>query len=408
MLSAQTRDTGDALNSAQVHMVIMLWATYAAFYLGRLNLSPALPEVADFLQIGLGEIGILGNVFFWCYAVGQVISGQLGSFFQPQRIVLVGLILVAAANIGFAFQTTLVMMAVLWGINGFAQSMGWGPILRILSSKTNSAQKRRLALWFSLTFQVGTSLAWGIAAVLIARGGFRPAFLVPGLFLLLVALLWQLRGPRIQENDATGTRSKNTVIDLADDLRRIFPMLLVAGLIGFIYVGFLLWLPTLVRDQAFLPPAFSGVLTAVIPLIGIPGMLLSGQLLTRQTSLFRSIAQLLAALLVCLAWSAAMSGRLQIVPILLAVMFASGLAGLLLSAAPMLLVAPDRVSSAGGLITAVWSIAGGLAGTTVGSLAESSGWGAVFFLWMANAAAAIIITLAASRLMRHEEVISDG
>lgn len=390
----------DPLTSVQIRMVSFLWVSYAAFYLGRLNISPALPEIADSLQIGLGEVGILGNVFFWCYAIGQIISGQLGSIFSPHRVVLVGLVLVALANIGFAFQTTLLMMAVLWGINGFAQSMGWGPILRILSSKTTDEQKHRLALVFSMTFQIGTSLAWGLSAVLIVVSGYRLSFLVAGFILLVMAIFWYVRGLDAEVDETQPSTTKISFADIANDIRQIFPMLLVSMLIGFIYVSFLLWLPTLIQNWEFLPNVFGGLLTVIVPLIGIPGMMLSGRLLAWQSNLFTTIAQLLLAMLICLGLSAMSTGIYQIVPILLTVMFVSGLAGLLLSAAPMLLVASHRVASAGGLLTAVWGLSGGFAGSVVGSLVDTSGWEAVYGLWMINTVLALGIIAGVAWQMR--------
>ncbi|MEL6149954.1 MAG: MFS transporter, partial [Chloroflexota bacterium] len=65
-----------ALSGEQQRVVWIAWLTYAMFYLGRLNISPALPAIAESLDIGLGEVGLLGTVFFWCYALGQFINGQ--------------------------------------------------------------------------------------------------------------------------------------------------------------------------------------------------------------------------------------------------------------------------------------------------------------------------------------------
>jgi sugar phosphate permease len=98
--------------------------------------------------------------------------------------------------------------------------------------------------------------------------------------------------------------------------------------------------------------------------------------------------------------SAALSEILQMLAVLMAVVFASGLAGLLLSAAPMLLVPQSRVSSAGGLLTSVWSVSGGLAGAVVGSVAEDHGWTMVFNLWTANTLVAILVVLIASRWLQ--------
>lgn len=398
--SPKATNSNVILSSEQFRNVAFMWGTYAAFYLGRLNLSPALPDIAKTLDIGLGEVGILGNVFFWCYALGQIINGQLGSILRPHWVILPGLLLVAIVNIGFAFQSSLIFMAILWGINGFAQSMGWGPMLHILSSHTTKPQKRRLATVFSMSFQVGTAISWGLAVVLISWGGFRLAFLIPGLLLLMVAFVWWLVG--LDAERITTERNVTTLNDIVDDIRCLFPMLLIASSIGFIYIGFLIWLPTFVQSWAFLETNLAGLLTAIIPLVGIPGMYLSGRLLSRQANLAHTTTQLLVGLLIALIISGTTSNFVQMIAIMSAVMFASGLAGILLSASPMLLVSSQRVSSAGGLLTAVWSIAGGLAGTTVGTLADNHGWTMVFNLWIATTVIAIIIVLITSGRIQNQ------
>ncbi|MCB9450973.1 MAG: MFS transporter [Anaerolineaceae bacterium] len=388
-----TQQPGNALSGQQITNVAIMWGIYAAFYLGRLNLSPALPAIAGSLKIGLGEVGILGNVFFWSYAAGQIINGQVGSLVRPHKVVLAGLLLVAAANIGFAMQTSLGMMVIFWGVNGFAQSMGWGPMLRILSSHIPGSQKRRISTLFSMSFQVGTSVAWGLAALLITIGDFRLAFIVPGVLLLGIALFWRLTG--LDSEQRPLVRQQSSLSAVIADIRQLFPALLIAAFIGFVYIGFLIWLPTFIQSTDFLPNSINTILTALVPLVGIPGMLLAGRLLARQSSLFLTLTQVLLGLLICLLISSTTTALIQFIALLGAVMLASGIAALALSTVPMLLVTADRVSSAGGLITAIWSVAGGLAGTVVGSLAERSGWTAVFYLWIGCTLAAVVVALLA-------------
>jgi len=271
-------------------------------------------------------------------------------------------------------------------------------MLRILSAHISTDQKRHISTVFSMSFQVGTSIAWGLAALLITLGDFRLAFLIPGILLLFVAVFWRIAGldgeSEFDERE-TIIWQKFSVKVIFDDMRRLFPMLIVAACIGFVYVGFLIWLPTFIQEWDFLPDGMSKGLTAFVPLVGIPGMLLSGQLLSRQSNLFKTLIQMMLGLFVCLWISATTSAFVQMTSVLGAVMLASGLAGLLLSAAPMLLVEQQRVSSAGGLLTAIWSIAGGMAGTFIGTLVESSGWTAVFNLWMTCTFAAFFVVLTA-------------
>ncbi|MEL7235376.1 MAG: hypothetical protein AAGK74_12825, partial [Chloroflexota bacterium] len=101
-----------------------------------------------------------------------------------------------------------------------------------------------------------------------------------------------------------------------------------------------------------------------------------------QGNVLLTIGMFMVTLLLMLLASSLMTTAVQIVFVLVAMMLVSGLAGLILGSAPMLLVSQERVSSAGGLLTMAWSIAGGLAGTVVGAVAENYGWTSVFVLWL--------------------------
>lgn len=369
-------------------LIAITWLTYASFYLGRLNISPTLPVIADDLGIGLGRVGLLGTIFFVSYALGQFIVGQIGNILNPRLIIFAGLVIVSLANILFSTQSSLLILAILWAVNGFAQAMGWGPMLRILSSQLNPAQLKRISVFFSISFQIGTAVAWGLAGFLLTDNVWQNAFLIPGIILLIVSLLWLASGINVKED--SGVPADFNLPAIVSDVKQLFPILITTACTGFIYIGILLWLPTLMREWQFIPDGFSQLTTALVPLVGIPGMLIAGVFLARQFEVKRTILVFLFVLLACLTLSYFTSSIIQGLLVLATVMVASGLAGLLLSSAPLLLSDKSRVSSAGGLLTAAWSAAGGLSGIIIGTVAENAGWSMVLLLWLGVAIGAII------------------
>ena len=149
------------LHSWQRNLVALAWLSYAAYYLGRVNLSPALPDMEGSLGVSKETLGLLGTAFFWSYAFGQLINGQLGDILSPRKIVFFGMLASAAVNFAFGLSSSLLLLAVLWGLNGYFQSTGWGPILRTIANWLSDEQRRRLATFF------GTSYILGNAAVLL-------------------------------------------------------------------------------------------------------------------------------------------------------------------------------------------------------------------------------------------------
>ena len=79
----------------------------------------------EYFSSDLGTIGVVSSALFWCYAFGQLVSGRLGSYFGYKKLMIVGILLSAILNVLISFQENLVLIAVLWGLNGFAQAMVW-------------------------------------------------------------------------------------------------------------------------------------------------------------------------------------------------------------------------------------------------------------------------------------------
>ena len=81
---------------------MILWITYASFYLGRINFSVALPRIMDDSGWTRADVGAIGTAFFWAYAIGQFINGQLGDRFGARLLITVGLTVSALMNLLFA------------------------------------------------------------------------------------------------------------------------------------------------------------------------------------------------------------------------------------------------------------------------------------------------------------------
>ena len=102
-----------------------LWITYGSFYLCRANMSIALPDIMKEFGYSKTDVGMIGSALFVTYAIGQFINGQLGDKFGARRFIALGIIVSAILNIAFGFTTALPVMIIIWGANGYFQSMGW-------------------------------------------------------------------------------------------------------------------------------------------------------------------------------------------------------------------------------------------------------------------------------------------
>lgn len=169
---------------------------YCFLYCTRLNIGSATPYL---VEDGWEEstIGILTGTLFWTYGIGQLVNGRLSELIGPSKFIIAAVVLSAAANILVATQDagSVVILAVIWGANGFFQSMGWTPGLAVLA-RWWPGKSRGFATGFANAFtgfgQVVASCAVMAAYAWAPQLGWRAGFLIPLCFSLAVLVIYLL------------------------------------------------------------------------------------------------------------------------------------------------------------------------------------------------------------------------
>ena len=376
-------------------MVGALSTTYGLFYLGRANISVVLPIIALDLGLSLVEVGALGTVFFWVYGIFQLISGEIGSRVSPFRIISIGLLATAIINLAFSFQTSLIAMLVLWGLNGMAQSGGWSPMVRILAERLDPERIKRASTLMPFGYVIGTAVTWTLIGTVSAGENWRIAFWLPGLLLLLVLVFWRVAG--IDAPKAKPSRFRPATV-LAE-ARGIAFIMIAAALVGFVRNGSLIWLPTYILDTELIAENLVGMVAALTQVIALLGLLLARRRVGSSDQVFVTAALMFSAAGVGFLLLTASSGLIAIALVAFAIMMLNGAFGLAVTSIPLLLAPPGRASSIAGTVNMMATLIGGTAGFAIGGLVELSGWAAVFGLWGA------LLLLAALLIWRrrHEE-----
>ena len=124
---------------------------YCTLYCVRLNLANAGAAMMEELGLTKADFGVLTGVLFWTYGIGQFVNGRLSEIVGPAKFVVASVVLSVAANVLMSFQSSIVVMAIIWGVNGFFQSMGWTSGVAILT-KWWPGSKRGFALGFANAF----------------------------------------------------------------------------------------------------------------------------------------------------------------------------------------------------------------------------------------------------------------
>ena len=179
------------------HAIIVLLGfsiLYCALYSGRLNMGLAIPVMIEEMGWTKEELGILTGILFWTYGMGHLFNGRLGEIFGINRFIVAGVILSAAANIFISFQSSLIIIAIAWGFNGYFQSMLWSPGMALIA-KWWPGKNRGLPQASQCFSGFGSVFAWiGVYfAFTVAPGmGWRAAFTIPMIGMLIFVVIYKI------------------------------------------------------------------------------------------------------------------------------------------------------------------------------------------------------------------------
>lgn len=166
---------------------------YMCIYCCRLNLASAMPLMMEEEGWSTVQLGLLTSTLFWTYGLGHLVNGRLGEIFGSNRFVIMSIILTIAANILLSFQHSIFAMAVIWGFNGYFQSMAWSPGMSALIKWWPGDTRgfaTGLAHAFSGAGQALCILSVTLAFALLPDMSWRSAFIVPAAFPLAMLIIY--------------------------------------------------------------------------------------------------------------------------------------------------------------------------------------------------------------------------
>ena len=222
-------------------ILLLCTTAYASIYIARLNLSVASPLFEKSGMMTTMQIGLMGSVFFVIYAAGRLLNGVVGDALPAKKLLIVGLAAVAVSNLAIGLLPPVAAIISLWGFNGLAQSMLWGPALRLVGDAyKDSPFRQTAAVILSSSIGIGSLLAIVLSSVL-SIVGLRALFIVPGLVVLAAALL--ITGLSADDGVAVSPNPgrPSALLRKRDILCMLFP----AAAHGIIKENLVLWAPLL-------------------------------------------------------------------------------------------------------------------------------------------------------------------
>jgi len=384
-----------------------LWVTYASFYLCRVNLAVAIPKIIEDTGFTRSAMGLLGSIFFVVYAAGQFINGQLGDRWNPRFLILTGAICSACASILFGFSSVFAVMAVLWGMNGYFQAMGWSSCVKVLTNWFPHSKKGMISGLFSTSYYLGNVLSWFLAGWLLLYFSWRVSFWVPAILFLGAAvqfLIFERNSPGSAgfKPEAVSAGAENP----AELVMQGLPLLSNPGLwqagfaamcLSIMSSGFIYWIPTYLYEEIGFSISGAAFRALVFPLAGCGGAKFAGWASDRLAGSKRSpvaAAMLSAAVFLVLLLPGIKGAGILIVALVALMGFAiNGPQMLLAVTLAMDFGGKEKSASTAGFIDAMSYVGAGIGAFTAGFLVDRFGWKTVFQFWAGVLIATILMVL---------------
>ena len=169
----------------------ILALAYFLVYFHRLSLSVVADDLIREMQTTASLMGLLGSVYFYCYALMQIPAGLLADSFGPRKTVTCSLILAAAGSMLFGMATSMGMAFLGRILVGFGVSAVFIPTMKILSQWFKAREFASMAGLLNAVGGAGVLAATWALAWMTACFGWRLSFLLIGLgTFVLAALIW--------------------------------------------------------------------------------------------------------------------------------------------------------------------------------------------------------------------------
>jgi len=222
--------------------------SYLSVYIARNVLSAVSPTLINNNLFDEDGIGTLSSIFFFAYAVGQLINGVIGDYFKSKYMISLGLVISGLASIFLPNFTQNALTAnILYGIMGFALAMIYAPLTKLIAENINQNHAVRCTLFLNFAAYFGTPIASGFALIFIWKNVFK----ISGIILIVMAMLSfiifsylefknVIKFKKIDKTNSNKNKSKIKVLIKRDIVR----FTLVSILTGVIRTTVLFWLPT--------------------------------------------------------------------------------------------------------------------------------------------------------------------
>ncbi len=261
---------------------VFIWILYALVYMTKNCFSGALADIVAEGALTLTEASIISGAFYLVYTPLQILGGVFADKYSPEKLITIGLLGSAAANLVIFFCQSFWIMLIAWCFSAAIQFSLWPAVYKIISSQLVRSDRSKMIFFISFASSGGLLLTYVVSA-LIPRWEYNFAISVVVLTSLAVVLLLFCKhlNPLIKPDKLPPTPVKDASEDAKGRGMGIMKLFLVSGCFAMLGVVLLRQMvengtktlsPTMLsQSYESISPMLGNLLNTLIILAGIVG-----------------------------------------------------------------------------------------------------------------------------------------
>lgn len=369
---------------------------YFASYMTRKNYSIVMADIIISEGITNADASLAATLSLISYGIGQIVSGILGDKFKPQNIILCGLSLTTLMNLFMPLADDFTMRSIIWFINGFAQSMLWPPLVRIMAATMDHGTYNKVCTNVNIAGISGTILLYiTSSAIWIKYFNWKYVFFSSAAVCAVIAVIWLIGFRKAASGQHLFEKEKKTDTNEKKENTLSFKKLLLSGFIfialaivaqGALRDGITDWVPTFIINTFSLESSSAILKSVLIPVFGVISIKLVGVINGNfvKDEVKAGGITFAAGFLGCLLLMFIYKENQYVTLILAALItgFMHGVNYFLICIVPARFEKYNAVSTMSGIINSLTYVGSAAATYGFGAISDNFGWNTVLVSWI--------------------------
>lgn len=182
---SQTEKNKDHYKRLQLTTFATATFGYGMYYVCRLSMNVVRKPIVDAGVFTETELGVIGSSLFFIYAIGKFANGFLADRSNVKRLMSTGLLVTALINLCLGFMNSFYAFVILWGLNGWVQSMGAASgVVNMTRWADPKVRGTYYGIW-SASHNLGEALTFITIALIVSAMGWRYGMIGAGVIGIL-------------------------------------------------------------------------------------------------------------------------------------------------------------------------------------------------------------------------------